>query len=91
MIGLDASILMNPRVREASGHVSGFSDPLVDCKKCKARERADKLIEEYITKNTTPLVEIKEKIGADSLQPEAWTFEQQTAFLNIFKVKCPEC
>jgi glycyl-tRNA synthetase len=48
MVGLDASILMNPKVWEASGHVAGFSDPLVDCKKCKARERADKLIEEEI-------------------------------------------
>ncbi|MBX9929347.1 MAG: glycine--tRNA ligase, partial [Gemmatimonadaceae bacterium] len=41
--GLDASILMHPKVWEASGHVSGFSDPLVDCKACKARFRADKL------------------------------------------------
>ena len=41
--GLDAAILMHPKVWEASGHVSGFSDPLVDCKACKARFRADKL------------------------------------------------
>lgn len=46
MVGLDAAILMNPRVWEASGHIASFSDPLVDCKKCKARERADKLIED---------------------------------------------
>jgi glycyl-tRNA synthetase len=39
--GIDASILMHPRVWEASGHVEGFTDPLVDCKKCKARFRAD--------------------------------------------------
>ena len=44
---LDAGILMHPRVWEASGHVGGFSDPLVDCKECKTRHRADKLIEEW--------------------------------------------
>jgi glycyl-tRNA synthetase len=41
---------MNPKVREASGHVGGFSDPLVDCKKCQNRERADKLIEDALVK-----------------------------------------
>ncbi len=45
MVGIDSSILMHPRVWEASGHLSGFTDPLVDCKKCKARFRADKLEE----------------------------------------------
>jgi len=45
-VGLDSSILMNPRVWEASGHVGGFSDPLMDCKSCKTRHRADKLIED---------------------------------------------
>ena len=45
VVGLDASILMSPRVWEASGHVDGFNDPMVDCKKCKARFRADKLDE----------------------------------------------
>ena len=46
-VGLDAAILMNPEVWVASGHVGGFSDPLMDCKDCKTRHRADKLIEEY--------------------------------------------
>ena len=46
-VGLDAAILMNPKTWVASGHVGGFSDPLIDCKSCKARFRADKLIEEY--------------------------------------------
>lgn len=45
-VGLDAAILMNPRVWEASGHVGGFSDPLMDCKECKTRYRADKLLED---------------------------------------------
>ena len=42
--GVDAAILMNPKVWEASGHVGGFSDPLIDCKECKTRHRADKLL-----------------------------------------------
>ena len=46
-VGLDAAILMNPRTWVASGHVGGFSDPLIDCKECKSRHRADKLIDEY--------------------------------------------
>ncbi len=46
-VGLDCAILMNPRTWVASGHVGGFSDPLMDCKECKERFRADKLIEDY--------------------------------------------
>ena len=46
-VGLDSAIILNPRVWEASGHVATFSDPLIDCKYCKARYRADKLIEEF--------------------------------------------
>ena len=45
-VGLDSAILMNPKVWEASGHVGGFSDPLMDCKSCKTRHRADKIIED---------------------------------------------
>ena len=46
-VGLDAAILMNPEVWVASGHVGGFSDPLMDCRDCKTRHRADKLIEDF--------------------------------------------
>ena len=46
-VGLDSAIFMNSKVWEASGHVDGFSDPLIDCKSCKTRHRADKLIEAY--------------------------------------------
>ena len=45
--GVDASILMNPRVWEASGHTASFSDPKIDCKECKTRHRADNLIEDF--------------------------------------------
>ena len=50
-VGLDAAILMNPRTWEASGHVGGFSDPLIDCKNCHSRFRADKLIEDHMMAN----------------------------------------
>ena len=91
MIGLDAQILMNPKVWEASGHVGGFSDPLVDCKKCHVRYRADQLIEEAIVKQDLKLDVVQEKIGVESMTPEAWTFQEQSAFLHTFKVKCPKC
>ena len=50
MVQLDANILMNPQVWVASGHVGGFSDPLMDCKACKTRHRADKIIEDDVAK-----------------------------------------
>lgn len=62
VIGLDSQILMNPKVWEASGHVGGFSDPLVDCKKCKSRERADKLIEDFIHTKKLLLEDVKVKL-----------------------------
>jgi glycyl-tRNA synthetase len=46
-VGVDCAILMNPQVWVASGHVGGFSDPLIDCRQCKSRHRADKLIEDF--------------------------------------------
>ena len=49
--GVDCAILMNPRVWEASGHIGGFSDPLIDCKECKTRHRADQIIEDYNAEN----------------------------------------
>ena len=49
-VGMDV-ILMNPRTWEASGHVSGFNDPLMDCRECKARFRADKIIEDYLVEH----------------------------------------
>lgn len=76
MVGMDAAILMNPKVWEASGHVAGFSDPLVDCRKCKYRGRADQLIE-----NNS-----KEDIIAGS-----WSFEEQYKYLMDHQIKCPKC
>ena len=79
IVGLDAAILMNPETWVASGHVSGFSDPLIDCKECKTRHRADKLIEEWAHEN-------KQDIIADG-----WTDEQMVKFIEDNKIPCPNC
>ncbi len=78
IIWLDSQILMNPKVREASGHVGGFSDPLVDCKKCKARERADQLIEKWIIDNIENLTTInEEKIVKTHWKQNAHDFQKK--------------
>ena len=74
--GLDASILMNPEVWVASGHVSSFSDPLIDCKKCKSRARADKLIEEFTDGKETG---------------DGWENEKLEEFIKENNIKCPKC
>ena len=73
--GVDAAILMNPRVWEASGHVGGFSDPLLDCKECKSRHRADKLIEDF----------------TDEINPDTLSDEEMVKFINDNQIKCPKC
>lgn len=78
-VGLDAAILMNPEVWVASGHVGGFNDPLMDCKSCKERFRADKLIEDYVAEN-----------GLDIGSVEAMTKEEMEAFIEEHIV-CPSC
>ena len=75
MVGLDAGILMNPKVWEASGHVASFSDPLIDCKKCKERIRGDKLIEEHLG--------IEAAVGK--------TLKEVTEIITQNKLKCPKC
>lgn len=69
IVGLDAQILMNPKVWEASGHVGWFSDPLIDCKACKNRFRADKIIEEYLFK--LEIQESKNPISENAVH-ESW-------------------
>ncbi len=96
---IDSQILMNSKVWEASWHIGNFSDPLVDCKKCHSRQRADKLIEEkleFLKKEKSDwdiLLDIQKNIdsGIDSLVSESWTFEQQYSFLMNFDVKCSKC
>ncbi len=79
-VGMDAAILMNPRVWVASGHVGGFSDPLMDCKACKARYRADKLIEDYAQQN-----------GLSDIHPDGWSNEQMESFIKEKGITCPSC
>lgn len=78
-VGLDSAILMNPTVWEASGHLGGFSDPLVDCKSCKSRHRADNLIEDYMQKKG-----ISENIAG-------WSNEQLENYLAEKQIPCPVC
>jgi len=78
-VGLDSSILMNSRVWEASGHVGGFSDPLMDCKDCKERFRADKIIDDFMAQN-----------GMDGTS-DGQNKEQLKAFVDEHKVPCPSC
>ncbi|MEL7656165.1 MAG: glycine--tRNA ligase, partial [Bacillota bacterium] len=79
-VGLDAAILMNPKAWVASGHVGGFADPLIDCKSCKARFRADKLIEDYIKENDEMDVTV-----------DGWSNEKLEGFITEKGIKCPEC
>lgn len=79
-VGLDAAILMNPRTWEASGHVGGFSDPLIDCKECKARFRADKLIEEYMQAQ-----------GMEVVPVDGWSNEKLEEYIKEHGIACPEC
>ena len=79
-VGLDAAILMNPQTWVASGHVGGFADPLIDCKECKARFRADKLIEDYLHEN-----------GIDDVTVDGWSNEKLESFITEKGIVCPEC
>ena len=74
--GLDAAILMNPNVWVASGHVASFADPLMDCKKCKARYRADKLVEDFTEGKETG---------------DGWDNQKLENFIKENNIVCPKC
>ncbi len=78
-VGLDSAIIMNPETWVASGHVGGFSDPLMDCKSCKTRHRADKLVEDYIAENNL------------DINPNGWTNDQLAAYIKDNGIVCPSC
>ncbi|WP_274653317.1 glycine--tRNA ligase [Paenibacillus humicola] len=78
-VGLDAAILMNPQAWAASGHVGNFNDPMIDCKTCKARHRADKIIENALDAKGIELV-------VDGL-----SFDQMAALMNEHQIACPDC
>ncbi len=79
VVGLDAAILMNPETWVASGHVGGFSDPLIDCKECKTRHRADKLIEEWAHEQGKDMI-------ADGMSEK-----ELTKFIEENNIPCPNC
>ena len=79
-VGMDSAILMNPETWVASGHVGNFNDPLMDCKACKARFRADKLIEDYAFQH-----------NLEDVHPDGWTNEQMFDYINEHDIGCPEC
>ncbi|MBP7403064.1 MAG: glycine--tRNA ligase [Clostridia bacterium] len=78
-VGVDCAILMNPQVWVASGHVGGFSDPMIDCRKCKARHRADKLVEDW------------SRAAGGSETGDGWDEERLMAFIRDNAIPCPEC
>ncbi len=78
-VGLDSAIIMNPEAWVASGHVGGFSDPLMDCKSCHARHRADKLIEDYAFGN-----------GLED-NPAGWSFDEMASYIAEKGIVCPDC
>lgn len=79
-VGLDAAILMNPKTWVASGHVGGFSDPLIDCKGCQSRFRADKLIEDYIQEQNLPEAVV-----------DGWSNKEMESYIAEHGIKCPDC
>ena len=80
-VGQDSAILMNPQTWVASGHLGGFSDPLMDCKECKERFRADKLIEDYCQEQN---ITLEKPI-------DAFSQEEMAAFIEEHQVPCPSC
>ena len=76
---IDAAILMNPKVWKASGHIDGFSDPLIDCKKCKTRHRADKLIENWMIEHNIDDV------------ADGWSNEKTMKYIKDNNIVCPNC
>ena len=79
-VGLDSSILMNPEVWVASGHVGSFSDPLIDCKECKSRFRADKLIEDFYFEN-----------NLGDINVDGWESEKVEELMEEKNICCPSC
>ena len=78
-VGLDAAILMNPETWVATGHVAGFSDPLIDCKECKTRHRADKLIEEWMHEHDCEQI------------VDGWEDQKMIDYINEHNITCPNC
>jgi glycyl-tRNA synthetase len=78
-VGIDSAILMNPKTWEASGHVGGFNDPLMDCKNCKTRYRADKLIEDHAHQK------------GEAVVVDGWDNPTMLNYIHEHTIKCPNC
>ena len=78
-VGMDSAILMNPEVWVASGHVGGFSDPLMDCKSCRARFRVDQMIEDWAAKQ------------GETVVTEEMDNDQMAEFIVEKEIPCPSC
>ena len=77
--GIQSAILMNPKVWEATGHVANFTDPLIDCKKCKTRVRADKIVDAYLK---------EQQLNESS---DGWSNEKLEEFISENSIPCPNC
>ncbi len=80
-VGVDCAILMNPQTWVASGHLGGFSDPLMDCRECHERFRADKIIEDYAAENNITL----------ESSVDGWSQEQMKNYIEDNNIPCPTC
>jgi glycyl-tRNA synthetase len=80
-VGVDCAILMNPQTWVASGHLGGFSDPLMDCRECHERFRADKIIEDYCYENK---IELEGAV-------DAWPLETMKSYIDEHQIACPTC
>lgn len=80
-VGVDCAILMNPQTWVASGHLGSFSDPLMDCKECHERFRADKIIEDYMQENG---IKIEGSV-------DAWSNDEMKKYIDEHEISCPSC
>ena len=80
-VGVDCAILMNPQTWIASGHLGSFSDPLMDCKECHERFRADKIIEDYMQENA---IKIEGSV-------DAWSNDEMKKYIDEHEISCPTC
>ena len=79
-VGVDCAILMNTQTWVASGHIGGFNDPLMDCRECKERFRADKLIEDFSHQH-----------GGTETGVDGWTHERMKSYIGENNIPCPSC
>ena len=80
-VGVDCAIVMNPQTWVASGHLGGFSDPLMDCKECHERFRADKIIDDY---NMEKVITMEGAV-------DAWSFDEMKKYIDEHNINCPTC